>query len=75
MALQCLKSKSRLRRFKIFFIFHFLIILDEDASFFLAVQKQDKKDALKKDNKKMRNFLIWEYQHTLKDSKLIKGIV
>ena len=75
MALQCLKSKSRLRRFKIFFIFHFLIILDEDASFFLAVQKQDKKDGQKKDNKKMRNFLNWGYQHTLKDSKLIKGIV
>ena len=47
MALQCLKSKSILRRFKIFFSFHFLIMLNEDASFFLAVQKQDKKDFLK----------------------------
>ena len=56
MALQCLKSKSRLRRFKIFFIFHFLIILDEDASFFLAVQKQDKKDGLKKRQQKNEKF-------------------
>ena len=47
MALQHLKSKRRLIRLKIGFYFSLLIILDKDASFFLAIQKQDKKDFLK----------------------------
>ena len=46
MALQSLKSKTRLRRLKKIFIFHFLIILNEDVSFFLAIQKQENKDFL-----------------------------
>ena len=46
MALQYLKSKSRLRRLKKIFIFHFLIILNEDVSFFLAIQEQENKDSL-----------------------------
>ena len=44
MALQHLKSKSRLRRLKKGFYFSLLIILNKDASFFLGIQKQDKKD-------------------------------
>ena len=47
MALQHLKSKSRLRRLKKGFYFSLLIILDKHASFFLAMQKQDKKEFLK----------------------------
>ena len=46
MALQSLKSKTRLRRLEKIFIFHFLIILNEDVSFFLAIQKQENKDFL-----------------------------
>ena len=53
MALQHLKSKRRLIRLKIGFYFSLLIILDKDASFFLAIQKQDKKDFLK--NKRTKN--------------------
>ena len=56
MALQHLKSKRRLIRLKIGFYFSLLIILDKDASFFLAIQKQDKKDFLK--NKKTKNWKI-----------------
>ena len=38
--------EEQIRTFKIFFIFHFLIILNEDVSFFLAIQKQENKDFL-----------------------------
>ena len=56
MALQHLKSKSRLRCLKKGFYFSLLIILDKDASFFLAIQKQDKKDFLK--NKRTKKWKI-----------------
>ena len=44
MALQYLKSKRKLRCLKKGFYFSLLIILNKDASFFLGIQKQDKKD-------------------------------
>ena len=47
MGLQHLKSKRRLRRLKKGFYFSLLIILDKDASFFLAIQKPNNKDFLK----------------------------
>ena len=56
MALQRLKSKRRLICLKIGFYFSLLIILDKDASFFLAIQKQDKKDFLK--NKRTKKWKI-----------------
>ena len=50
------KIKEQIETFEICFIFHFLIILNEDASFFLPVQKQDKKDFLK--NKRTKKWKI-----------------
>ena len=56
MALQHLKSKRRLIRLKIGFYFSLLIILDKDASFFLAIQKPYNKDFLKNEITKKRKF-------------------
>ena len=52
------KIKKQIETFEICFIFHFLIILDKDASFFLAIQKPYNKDFLKnKITKKKGNSL------------------
>ena len=70
------KIKKHIETFEICFIFHFLIILNKDASFFLAIQKLYNKDFIKnKTHKKKGNYLDRGYQHILKDSKLITGVV
>ena len=50
------KIKKQIDTFEICFIFHFLIDINKDASFFLAIQKQDKKDGPKKRQQKIEKF-------------------
>ena len=40
------KIKEQIKTFKKKIIFHFWIILNEDVSFYLAIQKQENKDFL-----------------------------
>ena len=51
------KIKEQIETFEICFIFHFLIILDKDASFFLAIQKPYDKDFLKNKTTKKKEIL------------------
>ena len=68
-------TKKQIETFEICFIFHFLIDINKDASFFLAIQKPYDKDFLKNKTTKKGNSLNREYQHILKESKLITGVV